>query len=146
MTDEAERKAWEVEQAWSAVTPPGIIAMRRRWMLQRYEEQGALCAYCGDIMVVMTLDQAKERPDLATNRATCEHVTPHCLGGLDDLENVVAACHGCNTIKANLPPRLFVGWIQGAQARGLVADQMRQYLRLEAQAYRLRLQSAKVEP
>lgn len=141
MTD-INRKALEIDAAWALHRQsdyPPVLMLRRQWMLQRYEEQNGLCAYCGDIMVVMTSDEVKARPDIAVLRATCDHVTPSALGGADDLENAVAACHGCNNIKGDIPPRIFVRWIQHGQARNLEPFAMRAYLALEAAGYRNRL-------
>lgn len=141
---DVDRRNAEVDAAWAAhlATQPASPAARltrRNWLLQRYEEQNGLCAYCGDIMVVMTGDEFNARPDLRANRATRDHVTPRALGGPDDLENIVAACWDCNCIKGNIPPRVFVRWIQHGQARGLEPFAMRAYLALEANAYRSRI-------
>jgi 5-methylcytosine-specific restriction endonuclease McrA len=136
----------EVDAAWALYRGgefPPLLMQRRRWMLQRYEEQRGLCIYCGDIMIVMTAAEVKSRPDIAPLRATCDHVTPRALGGEDTLDNVVAACSGCNTIKGDIAPVLFAHWILHGQSRGLDPFQMRGYLSLEASAFRYRQRRAK---
>ncbi len=45
------------------------------------ERDGHICAYCG-------------RP-----ATTADHVIPKAAGGLDVLDNLVAACHECNSRK-----------------------------------------------
>ena len=45
---DANRKAWEIEQAWSLLeqSSPTVYAMRNGWRQQRYEQQGGRCLYC----------------------------------------------------------------------------------------------------
>lgn len=51
---------------------------------QALERDGGACRYCGD-------------------PATCaDHVVPFAFGGRNDLENLVAACHACNTVAGDL--------------------------------------------
>lgn len=43
-----------------------------------------------------------------TNTATIDHVIPKSKGGLSDKFNEVAACHDCNSRKADKPLEVFL--------------------------------------
>ena len=49
-----------------------------------YKRDGHKCQYCG-----------------ATKSLTIDHVIPKSKGGDDSWENLVVACHSCNTKKSN---------------------------------------------
>ncbi|MGH9044244.1 MAG: HNH endonuclease [Acidimicrobiales bacterium] len=77
----AERKA-------SAVTPeeePDYCEdpQLRATLLER---DGWRCRYCGEV--------------LTTSNATLDHVIPRSLDGPNTVENLVAACLACNSIKS----------------------------------------------
>jgi 5-methylcytosine-specific restriction endonuclease McrA len=38
---------------------------------------------------------------------TVDHLTPRCNGGGDDMENLVASCARCNTLKGAIEPERF---------------------------------------
>lgn len=55
-----------------------------------FEKSNGICAYCGT--------------DLVKNgNWHVDHVVPICRGGKDEIENLVAACHRCNTKKGDKP-------------------------------------------
>jgi 5-methylcytosine-specific restriction endonuclease McrA len=64
-----------------------------------FERDGYVCRYCG---VTTRLDVADNHPQ----RATVDHVTPVCLGGSHDLDNLTTACWDCNNKKGHMPPPL----------------------------------------
>lgn len=74
--------------------------------------QSGLCHYCGQPMWEDDLDVFRKRHGLtrkqaARLRCTAEHLTARCEGGRDTLDNIVAACHFCNTgrhKRRNPPP------------------------------------------
>jgi 5-methylcytosine-specific restriction endonuclease McrA len=62
----------------------------RRVALSRanvFRRDGYCCAYCG-----------------ARTNLTLDHVNPRSQGGVDSWENLVTACHSCNTRKGNRTP------------------------------------------
>lgn len=65
--------------------PLGRLALNRRNVLRR---DGFTCQYCGKRSGNLTID----------------HVLPRSRGGRDAWENLVAACHACNTRKGDRTP------------------------------------------
>lgn len=82
------------------------MADTRRWtkhLLNLLEKQEQRCYYCGQHIKIF--DQTlKEKHGTPTNSATVDHVIPISNGGdSTSLDNLVAACHVCNTIKGSMP-------------------------------------------
>lgn len=63
------------------------ISKRLRYEILRRDDH--TCRYCGG-----------KAPDV---RITIDHVVPLALGGIDEPENLVAACVDCNTGKSSVP-------------------------------------------
>ncbi len=95
---DANRKAWEIEQAWSLLeqSSPTVYAMRNGWRQQRYEQQGGRCLYCRQPLI------RSEALAKMPNSLTLDHVIPLAKGGPDTFDNTVAACHACNQAKGML--------------------------------------------
>lgn len=95
---DADRKAWEIEQAWSILeqSSPTVYAMRNGWRQQRYEQQGGRCLYCRQPLI------RSEALAKMPNSLTLDHVVPLAKGGPDTFDNTVAACHACNQAKGML--------------------------------------------
>lgn len=95
---DANRKAWEIEQAWSTLeqSSPAVYAMRSGWRQQRYEQQGGRCLYCRQPLI------CSETFAKMPNSLTLDHVIPLAKGGPDTFDNTVAACHACNQAKGML--------------------------------------------
>jgi 5-methylcytosine-specific restriction endonuclease McrA len=71
---------WRYGDCDEIIMPPQVLAWPklRKFVLESY---GEICAYCGE-------------------RAThVDHVIPVSQGGGDEIENLVAACQGCNSHK-----------------------------------------------
>jgi 5-methylcytosine-specific restriction endonuclease McrA len=94
-------KQMEIDLAWdehrAAIHNPFVY--RRRWLEQRFTEQQGLCAYCA---CAMTLEAGY------TTTATVDHVLARSQGGLDQIENIVAACSRCNNAKGSMLVEEFV--------------------------------------
>lgn len=106
------------------------------------------CGYCG------------VRESDAGARLTLDHYCPRSLGGMDEIDNLVYCCHGCNEYKgdywheeesqrllhplredmtAHLAPSE-AGRVQGLTARGSVQIERLRLNRPQLIAYRLRRQ------
>lgn len=72
---------------------------RKGKLVEMYNQQAGLCAYCGD---KMTLDLGYDKT------AEVEHVRPISKGGARKWYNEIAACHECNQSKADKD--LLVWW------------------------------------
>lgn len=98
-------------------------AQRRSILRRRWTQQHRLCVWCGRwtwCASVITLGDARRRLGLPpygdlTERqrrlllgtmATCEHVRPRAMGGLDNRSNLVSACHDCNNVRQHHASRL----------------------------------------
>jgi len=57
-----------------------------------YERYGFKCVYCG-------IDGSIDFETFFTANFAVDHVKPKALGGTDDPENLVLACHSCNLYK-----------------------------------------------
>lgn len=66
------------------------MAISRRLRYEILRRDNHTCRYCGAKPPEVTL--------------TVDHVTPVALGGRDEPENLVAACHDCNGGKSSVPP------------------------------------------
>lgn len=66
------------------------MAVSRRLRFEVLRRDGHTCRYCGG-----------SAPDV---KLTVDHVIPVTLGGSDDANNLVTACHGCNAGKASISP------------------------------------------
>lgn len=86
-------KAEEIELAWKLhrSTKEDRLEMRAGWLITKVEEQGGRCKYCQIPIQIGTLDQ--------NHKATLDHVISKKVGGLDTIENCVAACGPCNSMK-----------------------------------------------
>lgn len=60
------------------------------------------CRYCDREMTFET-GSGEGRPTPSFLSFTIDHVRPKSQGGADDLENLVAACSECNTLKSDGP-------------------------------------------
>ena len=69
--------------------PKQLVKRRRRLA----EAQNWRCCWCGGVM-----SEQSGAPD----SATIEHVAPRRLGGADEIDNLVAACYGCNYARGGL--------------------------------------------
>ena len=79
---------------------PSVIALKRYVPLSRrpaftrfnvFLRDHFACQYCGGAP--------------GASELTFDHVTPKCLGGRTNWENVVAACSNCNLMKGNQLPK-----------------------------------------
>ena len=72
----------------------------QRLRSQAFHAQSGLCYYCG---IRMWLDNPAELPQphraINARKCTAEHLIARCDGGRDTAENIVAACHHCNTTR-----------------------------------------------
>lgn len=67
---------------------------RNIWLRTRLSEsQNWKCAWCG---CVCTHEKGKK------HSITIEHVIPKSMGGADDWENMVMACHSCNNNRGTM--------------------------------------------
>jgi hypothetical protein len=77
-----------------------LSAMKRRQTLTEYRElkvvlQNNKCFYCTQEMI----PPAKNKRKHPKKTATADHLIPSSKGGKTTLDNIVAACLGCNTAK-----------------------------------------------
>ena len=70
-------------------------------------EQGDCCGYCG--------------VDLKIEDAVGDHMIPHSLGGETSMDNLVASCNKCNSMKSSLPYDLWETIIPSLKNRHSVA-------------------------
>lgn len=71
---------------------------------QMYDAQNGKCGYCGtDKMFIRK--HVTRRYWIANKHlmATFEHIVPDSQGGMYELENGVACCQRCNTLRGNMP-------------------------------------------
>ena len=79
-------------QHTSTSTSRAAYTETRRWLLERH---GPVCAYCGG--------------RFAAKGMTLDHVAPRRgLSAYDRRDNLVLACKGCNTAKADMPLLAFL--------------------------------------
>jgi hypothetical protein len=75
---------------WAAFERATRIKIRKAQLLRKDPH----CRYCGKRLTAPT--------------ATMDHVVPESLGGTDDRDNLVLACHFCNQAKAD---RTILEWV-----------------------------------
>ena len=91
-----------VRSAGGAIAVPSVIRLNRFVRVPHragvpltrravFARDGGRCAYCG------------------ANAASIDHVVPRSRGGRHTWDNVVAACHRCNRVKADKTPA-DLGW------------------------------------
>ncbi len=90
----------EVRSPSFSMRLPSVIALKRYVPLSRrpaftrfnvFLRDHFACQYCGGAP--------------GASELTFDHVTPKCLGGRTNWENVVAACSNCNLMKGNQLPK-----------------------------------------
>ena len=97
MTD----KEKQIEDAWALHLNAQKDAnqsqamVRRHWLERHLKIQNNSCAYCGVTLVIGKL------PGFEDRQATIDHVVASSCGGIDDIENTVAACAHCNVKKGH---------------------------------------------
>lgn len=98
-------------------TPPPSIkpsARQRAALLQRLTaelmvDQGGECFWCGIMMWHPRVKDASPSR-LYDDRATFDHKITRKEGGIDTLENGVAACRYCNHHRADTPFEIYLKW------------------------------------
>jgi 5-methylcytosine-specific restriction endonuclease McrA len=65
----------------------------RRFVWQKTDGK---CWYCGRQTLVFSLNVGRKG---AANQFSIDHVMPRCLGGANDLDNLVPVCRSCNGAK-----------------------------------------------
>lgn len=78
-------------------------AFRRAWREDARKAQAGYCYYCDEPVTAKT--------------ATADHVVARHVFGLDQRNNIVAACAACNRLKGHLPEKTFRSRIE-RPARG----------------------------
>lgn len=76
---------------------------------QLADRDGYKCHYCR-----CSLTRAKGGKPLSGRNKTIDHKIPKCLGGTDDLENLVLACYTCNIERGHTPYEEFLAKKQAA--------------------------------
>ena len=98
--DADQKREQEIDAAWTQYTrPPRFKSyIHRGWLKRHLTLQRDLCAYCGISMLPMTISLNGEEH----RHATVDHIIPTSKGGVDEIENTLAACQRCNSFKSNL--------------------------------------------
>lgn len=78
----------------NALRPEGTYK-REGKIIRLYNQQDGKCFYCGCQMILFRNEKEKNLP-ISKNYATKEHLLPRVDGGVDNIYNLVAACHKCN--------------------------------------------------
>ena len=86
----------------------GMNWIRKEKRLALYLRDGLACCYCGEGIE----DGAK---------LTLDHLTPHSQGGKNSADNLVTACHRCNSSRGNRDWREFSSAVAGYLNRGVQA-------------------------
>lgn len=73
------------------------------------EAQNHRCCWCG----CMTVEDRGKK-----NSSTVEHYVPRSLGGTDDMNNLVMACHDCNNKRGTLEVEEFMSYKECKVVRG----------------------------
>jgi hypothetical protein len=84
----------------------GMNFVRIDLRLALYLRDGLACAYCGTGIE----DGAK---------LTLDHVIPHSHGGNNKAENLITACHRCNSSRGNRPVEEFADKVAGYLNHGI---------------------------
>ena len=92
---------WKVRSAFEAFPAPAVVRLTHATKTQPhrirfsrtniYSRDNKTCQYCGEKFHVKDL--------------TLDHVIPRSMGGRTTWTNIVTACIGCNTGKANRTPQ-----------------------------------------
>lgn len=88
----------------SSILREPLVSHRR---IRVFAAKGLKCHYCpktGMYLIVALDIHHSVHVDIYTANfqlMTIDHVIPKCLGGTDDLENLVPACEKCNTKKGS---------------------------------------------
>lgn len=77
-------------------------------LIKRVLEQEGRCHYC---------ERAFFQNQYTKLRPTLDHLYPKALGGTNHYDNLVAACHTCNCLKANMTLIQFLNFL--SRPRGL---------------------------
>ena len=75
---------------------------RKKTLIDLFEKQSGLCAYCHK---EMTLRLGRD------NTATKDHIIPKSKFRISDEFNLVAACNQCNSLKSDKPLADFMGFL-----------------------------------
>lgn len=68
-------------------------SIQRFWKRLSKQQNTFNCFYCSRQVF-------REAPEIAINKATVDHIIPLCLGGTNEIDNLVSSCRECNQIKA----------------------------------------------
>lgn len=83
-------------------------AKKRRLLIRKYEEQGGLCFYCGQLVNIDLKIESGEC--VPAGYPTVDHIVPLDQGGTWAVSNLVLACRRCNQIKSNgIVPEFILG-------------------------------------
>lgn len=94
----------------------GMNWIRQDKRLAIYLRDGLACVYCGESM--------EEGASL-----TLDHVCPRERGGSNREDNLVTACHRCNSARQNRPFTAFVRAVAGYLDGGITAREIRKRVR-----------------
>lgn len=70
-------------------------------------QQNGECFYCKRRMLIDPIDKAN-----LGLMCTIDHVVPRSKGGSNCRDNLVAACHQCNTARGSLPHDIFARYVR----------------------------------
>lgn len=86
----------------------------QRFREQRFDEQNGMCYFCNRRMYRKHKNNWEHHK---MRRVTAEHVIPVADGGPNTYENIVAACHECNSRRGRMPAEQFKMLVATPQAR-----------------------------
>lgn len=89
----------------------GMNWIRKEKRLAIYLRDGLACCYCGEGVE----DGAK---------LTLDHLTPHSAGGSNAADNLVTACHRCNSSRGNRDWKAFAGAVAAYLNHGVQTQQI----------------------
>lgn len=93
----------------------GMNFVRPEKRIALYLRDGLACCYCGSGIedgVKLTLD----------------HLTPHSLGGSHHENNLVTACHKCNSARGNRPVEVFAAATAAYLNHGITAEMILRHI------------------
>lgn len=90
-----------------------LTAARRKKRIQKLEEQGGKCFYCG-----MGLNE---------HTSTYDHIIPLSENGSEHYENFVVACKTCNSVRQSIPFEIFCNVVTSPQERREFSKIKKQY-------------------
>lgn len=91
------KKRHDIDLAWLAYRPPLSSRSNARQLRRIFIRERGVCFYCGKATWLKSAGNGHTR-DMATR----EHLIRRCDGGPDTDENIVLACHDCNTTRGDL--------------------------------------------